>query len=229
MRSAEDDRRVCTLVDAAGREIGPILSYWTEPGSQRARFAAVRAREPAPRTLVVPLEGGRFDAERRVLRVPYARDIVLGAPVAEADAPLSQELAEAARSHYLGKAAPEELPLYHEVARASKRVVSAGGVRLRKVVRREIVHVPVEVLREEYVLEPVWSADDTLPGEGTDLPREAFREGSVVLPRFQEEPVIERTTELLEVVRAARHEETERALVAAEVRREDVEVDRDPR
>jgi stress response protein YsnF len=228
MTGIEGDLRDYRAVDARGRELGEIVSYWTDVDTSRPTFAAVRTGRFMPRMRLVPLEGARLDEEQRALRVPYLREAVLDAPVAEESVPLTNESVEAARAHYLGKATPEEMPLYGEIPHASKRVVSAGGVRLRKVVRKEIVHVPVEVLREEFVLEPVWPSDAPTDADAAGVPREPFVEGSFVLPKFQEEPIITKSTELTDVVRASRHEYKERHVVGASVRQEDVEVDREP-
>ena len=226
-----DDLRQYRVVDAEGREVGPVLSYWTEERGARDRptFAAVQAGRLMRRAHVVPLEGARLDEERRLLHVAFSRAVILDAPVIDLDAPFTAAHAEAARTHYLGKAAPQEMLLHGEVPRAETRVVAAGGVRLRKVVRKEIVHVPVEVLREEFILEPVPAGEPWTDADAEGIPTQPFQEGSVYIPRYAEEPVIRKTTEVLEAVRASRQEETERRVVAADLRREDVEVDREPR
>ena len=228
MPPAPDDLRRYFVVDAEGGDVGHLVSYWTEGGSSRPTFAAVRGGRLMPRVHVVPLEGARLDEERRLLRVPYPRAVVLDAPVVEEGAMLSVEAAEAARSHYLGKSVPETLELYGEVPHAERRVVSAGGVRLRKVVRKEIVHVPVEVLREDFVLEPIAPGEELRAGDAEGIPEEPFREGSLVVPQFQEEPVIATTRDMLERVRVSRREETETRLVSADLQREDVEIEREP-
>lgn len=232
----DEDLRGYVLMDARGQTVGGVTSYWREPGTGRVLFAAVRTGLFGGAPRLVPLEHARLDEERRLVRVPYERARILKAPTHAPDAPLERADAEAALSHYraappgveLGAAPlPEDLALHEERVHVDKRLVEGGGVRLRKVVRRETIHVPVEVLREEIVVEHV-GPGEMPPERGADrLPAEPFREGAVFLPTWREEPLVSKTTEVVGGVRATRSVETRREVVRAETRREDVEVERE--
>jgi len=103
--------------------------------------------------------------------------------------------------------------------KVGKREVEAGGVRLRKVVRREIVNQPVELRREEIVIERVPSGKAAAPQSG------AFEAGEFYIPLRREEVVIEKEARVREEVRVRKETQSERQQVSEEVRREDVEIE----
>lgn len=232
------DLRGYVVMDARGRTVGPVASYWTEPGSSRVLFAGVKTGIARAGLRVVPLHHARLDEERRLIHVPYPRERALEAPTHGKEEPMDREVAERVLLHY--RQAPEgteprpepqaaEVLLHEEKVHVATRVVEAGGVRLRKVVRREVVHVPVEVLREEILVERVEpgeapSARAAAPG----IPDEPFREGALFIPTWREEPLVSKTTEVVGAVRANKAVETREETVRAQARREEVEVAREP-
>lgn len=127
----------------------------------------------------------------------------------------------AAPSGQAREATPEQatIQLSEEQLKIGKREVEVGGVRLRKIVRTEVVHQPVELQREELVIERV-PASEAHTGR-----QQAFNEQEVFIPLRREEAVVEKTTALREEVRARKATRTDRQEVSAEVRREDVEVE----
>jgi uncharacterized protein (TIGR02271 family) len=110
------------------------------------------------------------------------------------------------------------IQLSEEQLKIRKREVEAGGVRLRKIVRTEVVNQPVELEREELVIERV------PPSEAHTGRQQAFNEQEVFIPLRREEPIVEKQTALREEVRARKKKQTDRQDVSAEVRREDIEV-----
>lgn len=231
------DLRGYTAVGSDGLTLGPVVSCWAERGTGRVAFAAVRTGVLRGRTHVVPLEGATLDEERRTVRVAHPRALVLDAPSHPEGSPLDAALARDLMAHYrrppegarIGDdAALQEIALHQERVDVGKRVVRAGGVRLRKVVRREVVHVPVEVLREEIVVERV--GPEAMPADAavTRLPDAPFEEGEAFIPVLAEEPLVGKTTEVVGGVRAHKVVETREEVVRAEARHEDVEVDRLP-
>jgi sporulation protein YlmC with PRC-barrel domain len=231
------DLRGYVMMDARGRTVGNVSSYWTDPATGRVHFAAVKTGLLRGALRLVPLRDARLDEARRVLHVPYERARILGAPTHPAERPLDRAEAEAALAHYraappgtvLGAPPPAgEVVLHEEKAHVGKRVVEGGGVRLRKVVRRETIHVPVEVLREEIVVERVGPDEMPPRSEMGRIPEEPFREGSMFLPTWQEEPIIGKTTEVVGGVRASKVVDAHEENVRTEARREDVEVERFP-
>lgn len=233
----EDDAlRGYTLHDSRGNTVGPVAACWLDAEGRRAAFVAVRTGVVRARDHVVPLGHARLDEEGRRIHVPYERGLILQAPTLAPGDALPPEAAQAILAHYRqappgttlsAGPATEEIPLHQERVQVGKRVVEAGGIRLRKVVRREIVHVPVEVLREEIVVERVPPGESPASWDAPGISAEPFVEGALFLPEYREEPVVAKTTELVGGVRATRHLDDVREVVRAEVRREDVEVERE--
>lgn len=117
-----------------------------------------------------------------------------------------------------------EIPLHEERVDVGKRKVETGGVRLRKVVRTETIHQPVEVEREHVEIErvPPEEMQDARARGGRP-----YEDEEILLSESREEPVIEKRDEITGGVRAHKETQTETENVRSEIRREDVEVDRD--
>jgi hypothetical protein len=234
MPPPDADLRGYTLVDADGRPLGPVAGFWMDAWTARPAFVSVLlGRSRLAR--VVPLERARLDEERRLVQVPYAAATVRDALACAPERALAPEEERQVLEHYRsagGGAGPgslDAIPLHEERVELGKRVVPAGGVRLRKVVRTKIINQPVEVRYEEIILERVMPEDAPRHAEGA-IPTEPFREGALFLPEFREEPTIaRRTAEVVGGVRARTETETTRETVPVDLRREDVEVDRLPR
>jgi uncharacterized protein (TIGR02271 family) len=111
-----------------------------------------------------------------------------------------------------------EVPLSKEEVKVGKRTVGAGEVKLHKNTSTEQVNVPVELKREDVVIERI-SADEAKPGQ------EPFREEHIEIPLSREEPVVEKKTHVTGGVRVRKTEGTEQRTVQENVRREDVDVD----
>jgi len=112
------------------------------------------------------------------------------------------------------------IQLSEEELKVGKRQVEVGGVRLRKVVRTEVVNQPVELAREEIVIERVAAAGGK-PGA------EAFAEQDVYIPLRREEAVVEKEARVREEVRATKVAGVERQDVSGTVRREEAEVEKE--
>ncbi len=112
-----------------------------------------------------------------------------------------------------------EVPLSEEEVKVGKRTVSAGEVNLQKKVSTEQVNVPVELKREDVVIERV-PAHETGPAG-----KEPFQEERVEVPLSREEPVVEKETRVTGGVRVRKTEGTERETIQESVRREDVDID----
>ena len=115
-----------------------------------------------------------------------------------------------------------EVPLTEEQVKIGKRTVDAGQVRLRKVIRTEIVNQPVEVRREDVVVERV-SADQVHAGTAASN----FTEEVIDVPLTREEVVVQKDAKVTGAVRLHKTAEAETQTVSETVRKEDVEVVRD--
>src|SRR5215831_895555 len=82
------------------------------------------------------------------------------------------------------------VPLYQEQVNVGKREVESGSVRLKKIVRTETVNVPVDLRREEVVIDRDTTARAT-QGQALGQP---FQESETVIPLRREEAVVEKQT-----------------------------------
>ena len=115
-----------------------------------------------------------------------------------------------------------EVALTEEQVHVGKRTVDAGQVRLRKIVRTEIVNQPVEIRHEDVVVERV-SADQVRAGTATS----DFTEQTIDVPLTREEVVVSKDAHVTGAVRLHKTEGVEQQQVSETVRKEDVEVVRD--
>ena len=114
-----------------------------------------------------------------------------------------------------------EVPLTEEQVRVGKRTVDAGQVRLRKIVRTEVVNQPVEIRHEDVVIERI-AASDVHAGATSD-----FKEETIDVPLTREEVVVQKDAHVTGAVRLHKTAESETQNVSETVRKEDVEVVRD--
>ena len=114
-----------------------------------------------------------------------------------------------------------EVALQEEQLRVGKRQVDAGAVRLRKIIRTETVNTPVELRREDVVVERI-AAQDVRPG---DIPAADFKAEDLNITLHREEAVVAKETVVTGAVRVHKTSETETQNVSDTVRKEDVEVD----
>ncbi len=228
------------VYDSANEKIGTTTAIWMDRRNQPA-FIGVKTSKLFGKTHVIPAFAAEVNHEAHRIRIPCRGDVVSDAPTYATDAQLDvnaeRDIIDYFRSKgCLGGAAPgwphyEEkqesraagqatIPLHEEDVKVGKRTVEAGGVRLRKVVRRETVQQPVELKREEIKVERV-------PASGQQVSGKAFQGEDVYIPLRREEPVVQKEARVREEVRASTASSTERRNVSGEVRKEDVEVEHD--
>lgn len=111
------------------------------------------------------------------------------------------------------------VPLHEEKLSVGKREVEAGGVRLRKVIRTEVVQQPVELRHEELVVERG-------PASGTTSSESKFEGEEIYIPLRAEKPVIQKEVVTTGEVRARKQPTVERTTVSEKLRKEDVETQR---
>lgn len=209
--------------DRHGRRVGRIEAIWPDAESGRPAFASVKTGWLPGRTHVVPLDESNVDHDARVVQVPYSEQAIRDVPAVATRDGLGLEEARTVWGHYLRAREGEgvDMPLQGERIRVDRRVEELGGVRLRKVVRKEIVMQPVEVLREHVIVERL------RPDELDAAERHAAdRDDEIVIRERGEVPVIGREVEPIGTVRARRAIETTEARLPIERRIEDVEVER---
>ena len=111
-----------------------------------------------------------------------------------------------------------EVPLSKEEVKVGKRTVGAGEVKLHKTVTTEQVNVPVELKREDVVVERV-------PAQEIGTGKEAFQEEVIKVPLSREEPVVEKEVHVTGGVRVRKTEGVDKETIRETVRREEVDVD----
>jgi uncharacterized protein (TIGR02271 family) len=112
-----------------------------------------------------------------------------------------------------------EVPLAEEVVNVGKRTVSAGDIKIHKKTTTEQVNVPVELKREDAVIERIPAHEMQEGG------KESFQEEHLKIPLSREEPVVEKKTHLTGAVRVRKTEGTEQRTVQENVRHEHADVD----
>ncbi len=169
-----------------------------EPNVSEARLA-FESRSPVPDVKVPSAE---------------AANTPLAPPRPEPSAAIASQPAAPARP------AAEEGSMFlsEELLKVGKKVVDAGGVRLRKVIRTETVTQPVELSHEEIVIERI-------PAQGTQPAAvEAFLEKEIYIALHREEPVVQKESRVREEVRCRKQPHIEKRTVSDSIRKEDVEV-----
>ena len=110
------------------------------------------------------------------------------------------------------------VPIAEEELKVGKREVESGAVHLRKEVHTETVNVPVDLKREEIVVERVAA------GQGT-VPADAFTEGEIRIPTRREEAVVQKEAKIVGEVRVSKKTETARENIRETVRKEEVKIE----
>jgi len=231
------------VVDRDGTPVGTLDCLWSDPTGQVA-FLGVKTGWFMGKTHVVPAQRAEVNTAAQAIRLPYDAQKIKDAPAYQGEAKLDERTEREVASYYnLGsqQPAPERAPQRAAVERASqrpeqeetrlqlteeelkvgKRHVEYGGVRLRKIVRTETVTQPIELLREEIVIERVPADEPCRPGE------KAFQQEEIYIPLRREEAVVQKEGHVTEEVRARKQTHTERQTISEQVRREEIQVEGD--
>jgi len=113
------------------------------------------------------------------------------------------------------------IPLHQETVNVQKREVGAGDVRIRKIVKTETVNQPVELRREEVVI-------DRAPGTGEEAKTrrlaQPFQPEETVIHLKREEADMQKQVQPAGEIVVSTRSTTEQKNVQTEVRREDVDL-----
>ncbi len=234
-----------SVVDQNGNDIGTLHSFWTDHTTGKLEFIGVKTGWLFGHNHVIPVDRVEFDQAAGAVRVPYDDEFIKGALSIPADSEISDDEEAAIYRYYNVRSGRSdattavtattaattktaantdtiEVPLTEEQLKVGKRTVDAGQVRLRKIVRTEIVNQPVEIRHEDVVVERV-SADQVRAGAAnTD-----FKEEVIDVPLTREEVVVQKDAKVTGAVRLHKAAEAETQNVSETVRKEDVEVLRD--
>ena len=233
--------------DSTGDKFGKVHHLWTDE-SGNPQFVGVTTGWLIERHYIIPADQAEVNESRRVIRLPYTEAQIKSAPDFADTNELSSSDHERIYSHYglsygsrfaagtadEGRETPSaavnqehmrdeaNIALKKEELRVGKREVEVGGVRLRKIVRTETVNEPVDLKREDVVIERV-KADRPASADTS------FQEEDIFIPLRREEAVVEKRARVTEEVRVGKKAEYERQQVSGEVRREELQTDRDVR
>jgi uncharacterized protein (TIGR02271 family) len=130
----------------------------------------------------------------------------------------TSERTASAQPRETGRESTIEVPLSEEEVKVGKRTVGAGEVKLHKTITTEEVNVPVELKREDIVVERV-------PAHEVESGKEPFQEEHIQIPLSREEPVVEKEIRGTGGVRVRKTKGVEKQTIQETVRREDVDVD----
>jgi len=187
-------------------------------------------------------EAGLADDRWRVKRSTLVTGSNLITDLAEAEnaAPKTEELAQGTASAgergttvVNGSGGLEtmdhaDIELRKEELVVGKREVSNGGVLIRTVVQTENVSQPIDLRREEYVIERVPANDVRNRSDADASASNAFQGREIYIPLMREEPVTSKRTLLTESVKVGKKIETDRQTITRPVRTEDVEIVKNP-
>jgi uncharacterized protein (TIGR02271 family) len=229
------------IQDSAGNKIGSVHNIWIDHTGQPAFLGVKTGWLGLGRNHVVPVHTAQVNDRQRLVRLPFSEDQIKNAPAFDAEAELSREDEQQVYRYYGVQPAQFEsrqqnrsaaqagqnkgaeaaaMQLSEEEVKVGKREVSAGGVRLRKIVRTETVQQPVELKREEIVIERVPASGNQPAAAGA-----CFQAEDVFIPLRREEAVVQKEARVREEVRASKRSQSEQQQVSESVRKEDVEIE----
>jgi len=225
--------------DSQGNRIGHVSGLWVDAKNE-VEFVGVKTTWLVGRTHIFPAERMQVNHAREIIRAPYPQDVIKNAPSFDPGAELAEaeqrevfnyyqrfglersstrQTTATAQQQQRGQGREEAtIPLVEEHVKIGKRQVESGGVRLRKVVRTETVNQPVELKREEMVVERV-------PGQAGAPTGKQFQQEDIYIPLRREEAVVQKDAAVREQVRVRKSAETEKQNVSEQVRKEDVEIE----
>ncbi|HUR44439.1 MAG TPA: DUF2382 domain-containing protein [Candidatus Saccharimonadales bacterium] len=215
------------VVDRKGNSVGRLECLWSDHTGKPA-FLGVRTGWFLSKTHVVPARRAEA-SERGTIRLPYTELKIKQAPCYESELELNENIEREVDEYYSLAWEQEQTPaprgqeeatvqLSREEVKVGKREVEYAGVRIRKIIKTEIVNQPVELKREEIIIERI-PAGQYKPGNKN------LNEEEVYIPLRREEPVVQKESHVIEEIHARKRVETEHQVVSEQVRREDVEIE----
>ena len=227
-----------TMVDRDGDRIGTIDAIYLDDQTGQPEWALVNTGLFGTKSTFVPL--AQATQAGGDVQVPYQKQLVKDAPGMEADGHLSEAEEQQLWRHYgldydtrtdatagydtSGPTTDQAMTRSEEELRVGTTARERGRARLRKYVTTEQVTQTVPVQREQVRLErePITDANLDAATSGPDISEE---EHEVVLR--EEEPVVEKRVVPKERVRLDTETVTDERQVSEEVRKEQLDVDRD--
>lgn len=231
-----------TALGPEGEKIGKVTDIYLDDQTNQPEWLAVSTGLFGARLSFVPLQGAT--AEGGGVRLPFSKDQVKDAPNAEPDGHLSMEEEARLYQHYdvaysdapsdtglpaggpPSGGADDAMTVSEEEMRVGKTAREAGRARLRKWVETEHVAQTVPVAHEEVRIErePITEANVDRAMSGAEI-SESVHE----VPLMEEEVVATKQAVPKERVRLEKDTVVEEAEVGADLRKERVEAEVEPR
>lgn len=227
------------VVDKQDKQIGTVEAIWDDQTGQPAFLAIKRQGGQPDALLVVPAQKTEVNRSIQTIRVPYEQQALQGAPTFKNEEDLDrqaqmrivafyrrhgyQDRQQQVSANRGAQDATERdqatITLKEEELKVGTRQVDAGGILLKKVVRTDQVSKPVELQREEIVIERVEGTGRPVKGEIG-----SFEEGQIYIPLRREEAVVEKDARVKEVINVGKETQTERKNVSDQVREEQLQI-----
>jgi uncharacterized protein (TIGR02271 family) len=228
------------IQDQKSQKIGAVHNLWTDENGVPT-FLGVKTGWIFGKNHVVPVHTATVNDRQRIVRLPFSEEKIKEAPTFDADCELTDADEERIYAYYglqrpqfgaeqTAEAQPRQpstagqeratMRLSEEQVKVGKREVMVGGVRLRKVIRTEMVQQPVELKREEVVIERV-------PASGAQTGQASFEPQDVFIPLRREEAVIQKEARVREEVRVHKEASSDQQTISEQVRKEDVEIEKE--
>ena len=247
------DARGATVLAGDGTKAGTVEDIYLDRDTDNPEWALINTGLFGTRSTFVPLAEAR--SEGNDILVPYTKDQIKGAPNMESDGELSQDDEADLYDYYglsysqqssdsglpqadtdpsdrgrpegydtSGPTTDDAMTRSEEELRVGKTQSERGRARLKKYVVTEQVQQTVPVQHEEVRLErePITDANVDRATAGPDISEE---EHEVVLT--EEQPVVEKRAVPKERVRLSKETVTEDQEISEELRKEQIEEDRD--
>ena len=230
-----------TVVDRNENKLGTVDAVW-ENGSGQPEYLAIRTGWLGMgKAHVVPAQLAEVSDRRKTIRLPLTEADVKNAPAFDCSADIDHTAEDQIGSYYKKHGYRRDVPkvdttqasnamretkeearvqLKEEQVKVGKREVEYGGVRLRKVIRTEVVNKPVELKREEIVVERVPAT-----GQATKSCDANFSDEEIYVPLRREEAVVQKQAHVREEVRVGKKQTRETETVSETIRKEDVEIE----
>lgn len=224
-----------TVVDRSGEKVGTVDAVWEDETGQPYYVAVRSGWLGLGKAHVVPAERAEVSERDRKIRLPYEAEQMKNAPAFDCAADMDDSSHRSIREYFglkRGGTAPQParndrdmkdettIKLKAEEVNVGKREIEYGGIRLRKVIRTETVNQPVELKREEIVIERAPVNRETRADAN-------FDEKEVYIPLRREEPVVEKRAVTKEEVRVGKRTDIDRREVSETFRTEDVEIEKE--
>jgi uncharacterized protein (TIGR02271 family) len=219
------------VYDRDGQEFAEIANVWVDK-NEHPQFLGILTH--GNENHVIPAQGAELSSRGDKVRLAYDKDTVNASPTCDPTKDLRDEDERKVYDFFQGKGpavispyAPMErsdysqadektIPLREEELVVGKREVEEGSVRLKKVVRSETVEQPIELRREELVIERE-------AGSGEKISPESLGEEEYYIPLYHEEAVVQKQAREKERIHVGKRETSEHEVVSDKLRREELE------